>query len=102
VQGVDLGGQTAMYELIERVRQRHQCGVLMVSHDLQWVMAQTNRVVCLNQHVCCEGHPEHIGNDPAYRELFGVALSNIAPYHHHHNHHHDLHGEICSEHPHDA
>ena len=74
----------------------------MVSHDLQWVMAQTDHVLCLNQHICCEGHPEHVGNDPAYRELFGAQASTIAPYHHHHNHQHSLHGEVCSEHTHDA
>lgn len=102
VQGVDLGGQTAMYELIGTVRQRHRCAVLMVSHDLQWVMAQTDHVLCLNQHICCEGHPEQVGNDPAYRELFGLQVSNIAPYHHHHNHQHGLHGEVRSEHNHDA
>jgi zinc transport system ATP-binding protein len=61
-------------------------------------MAQTNRVLCLNQHVCCEGHPEQVGNDPAYRALFGdAAVTAIAPYHHHHNHAHDLHGAVRSE-----
>ncbi len=99
VQGVDVGGQTEMYALIADLRHRHRCGVLMVSHDLHWVMAQTDRVLCLNQHVCCEGHPEQVGNDPAYRALFGdVAANAIAPYHHHHNHAHDLHGAVCSNH----
>lgn len=103
VQGVDLAGQTAMYELIGAVRQRHRCGVLMVSHDLHWVMATTDHVLCLNQHICCEGHPEHVGNDPAYRALFGVtSAENIALYQHHHNHRHDLHGEVQAEHRHDA
>lgn len=98
VQGVDVGGQTEMYALIAELRRRHHCGVLMVSHDLHWVMAQTDRVLCLNQHVCCEGHPEHVGNDPAYRALFGdAAVAAIAPYLHHHNHAHDLHGGICTE-----
>ena len=97
VQGVDLGGQTAMYELIGSLRRRHHCGVLMVSHDLHWVMAQTDHVLCLNQHICCEGHPEQIGNDPAYRALFGEAAVTIAPYHHHHNHAHDLHGAVQSD-----
>lgn len=98
VQGVDVGGQTEMYALIAALRHRHHCGVLMVSHDLHWVMAQTDRVLCLNQHVCCEGHPEHVGNDPAYRALFGdAAVTTIAPYHHHHNHAHDLHGSIHAE-----
>ena len=98
VQGVDVGGQTEMYALIAELRRRHRCGVLMVSHDLHWVMAQTDRVLCLNQHVCCEGHPEHVGNDPAYRALFGdAAVTTIAPYHHHHNHAHDLHGSVRTE-----
>ncbi len=98
VQGVDVGGQTEMYALIAELRRRHHCGVLMVSHDLHWVMAQTDRVLCLNQHICCEGHPAHVGNDPAYRALFGdAAVTTIAPYHHHHNHAHDLHGDICAD-----
>jgi zinc transport system ATP-binding protein len=94
VQGVDVAGQLAMYELIGALRQRHRCGVLMVSHDLHWVMAKTDHVVCLNRHVCCQGHPEHVGNDPAYRALFGEDIRNIAPYHHHHNHEHGIHGEV--------
>jgi zinc transport system ATP-binding protein len=101
VQGVDLAGQTAMYDLIGAVRQRHHCGVLMVSHDLHWVMAKTDHVVCLNQHVCCQGHPEHVGNDPAYQALFGDNTRNIAPYHHHHNHAHGIHGEVMAEAAHD-
>jgi zinc transport system ATP-binding protein len=97
VQGVDLAGQVAMYDLIGELRQRHRCGVLMVSHDLHWVMAKTDHVVCLNQHVCCQGHPAHVGNDPAYRALFGDNAHNIAPYHHHHNHEHSIHGEVTRE-----
>jgi zinc transport system ATP-binding protein len=101
VQGVDLAGQTAMYELIGAVRQRRSCGVLMVSHDLHWVMATTDHVLCLNQHICCEGHPEHVGNDPAYHALFGAnATGNIALYQHHHNHRHDVHGDVQIEHHH--
>ncbi|HSB96184.1 MAG TPA: zinc ABC transporter ATP-binding protein ZnuC [Spongiibacteraceae bacterium] len=102
VQGVDLAGQLAMYDLIGTLRQRHRCGVLMVSHDLHWVMAKTDHVVCLNQHVCCQGHPEQVGNDPAYRALFGDNTRNIAPYHHHHNHEHGIHGEVMTEVTHDA
>lgn len=99
VQGVDLAGQTAMYELIAEVRNRHRCGVLMISHDLHWVMAKTDHVVCLNQHVCCEGHPEQVGNDPAYRALFGDRfVRNVALYQHHHDHRHDLHGDVVCQH----
>lgn len=97
VQGVDIAGQTALYELIAAVRNSRRCGVLMVSHDLHWVMARTDHVICLNHHVCCEGHPAAVGSDPAYRALFGEQAAGIALYQHHHNHHHDLHGHVVVE-----
>jgi zinc transport system ATP-binding protein len=99
VQGVDIAGQTELYQLISTIRDRHQCGVLMVSHDLHLVMAQTDTVVCLNHHVCCQGHPEQVSNDPAYLELFGVGnTASLAVYQHHHDHDHDIHGDVIHEH----
>jgi len=94
VQGVDVNGQIELYELISRIRQRHGCGILMVSHDLHLVMAATDHVTCLNHHVCCSGAPEVVSRDPAYLGLFGTATDKLAVYTHHHNHAHDLHGDI--------
>lgn len=97
VQGVDINGQAELYKLITRIRDEHQCGVLMVSHDLHLVMSATDEVLCLNQHICCHGHPEQVSNDPAYLELFGRKQAEaLAVYTHHHNHHHDLDGEIIA------
>nr|WP_231758894.1 zinc ABC transporter ATP-binding protein ZnuC [Microbulbifer elongatus] len=93
-QGVDLGGQSEVYQLIAQLRDELKCGVLLVSHDLHLVMAATDRVLCLNQHICCHGHPEQVSRDPAYLEMFG---DKLAPYTHHHNHHHDIGGEIVDE-----
>lgn len=98
VQGVDVRGQAALYELINTIRLRQGCGVLLVSHDLHLVMANTDTVVCLNQHVCCHGRPEEVTTDPAYLELFGDTLApQVALYTHHHDHHHDVHGNIVPE-----
>ena len=98
VQGVDVRGQAALYELINTIRLRQGCGVLLVSHDLHLVMANTDTVVCLNQHICCQGRPEEVTIDPAYLELFGNTLApQVAIYTHHHDHHHDAHGNIVSE-----
>lgn len=94
-QGVDISGQNRLYELINNVRKRHHCAVLMVSHDLHVVMAKTDRVICLNQHICCHGHPDTITSDSAYLSLFGdIDSPALAPYTHHHDHHHDLHGKV--------
>lgn len=104
VQGVDVTGQSALYALINEIRNRRQCGVLLVSHDLHLVMATTDTVICLNQHVCCEGHPEQVTNDPAYLALFGEAIGTANPpqvaiYTHHHDHQHDAHGNVIKAKP---
>lgn len=100
VQGVDVAGQAELYGLITRLRDRHGCGVLMVSHDLHLVMSTTDQVVCLNRHVCCSGHPEQVSGDPAFIELFGEHAPSLAVYHHHHDHAHTLHGEVVKGHGH--
>lgn len=89
VQGVDVSGQAALYRLIQRIKAETGCGVLMVSHDLHLVMAATDRVVCLNQHVCCEGSPDSVSNNPAYLQLFGEQTPDVAIYTHQHDHSHD-------------
>ena len=95
-QGVDFTGQAELYRLIGRLRERRGCGVLMVSHDLHVVMAATDRVLCLNRHVCCHGAPESVRQHPEYLALFGPRLaSNLAVYAHHHDHAHDLSGEVA-------
>jgi len=98
-QGVDVNGQAELYRLITNIRDRHKCGVLLVSHDLHLVMSATDEVICLNQHVCCHGHPETVSNDPAYLELFGKKdAETLAVYTHHHNHSHDLAGDVVKDH----
>jgi zinc transport system ATP-binding protein len=81
VQGVDIAGQEELYQWIIKLRERLGCGILMVSHDLHLVMAGTDSVVCLNQHVCCVGHPSMVAQHPEFLSLFSV-------YAHHHNHRH--------------
>jgi len=96
-QGVDLSGQDALYALIDKIRDEQNCGVLLVSHDLQLVMAGTNTVVCLNQHICCSGSPEHVGRDPAFKQLFGRDMSSLALYAHQHDHRHNIPDEILPQ-----
>ncbi len=90
-QGLDVSGQNALYALIRRIRDTTGCGILLVSHDLHLVMASSNRVLCLNHHICCTGRPEEIRHDPAYLSLFGGAdVQHLAVYQHHHDHEHPL------------
>ena len=91
VQGVDAAGQLDLYDLIAHIRAAHGCGVLLISHDLHLVMSATDRVICLNRHVCCAGQPAAVVRDPAYLALFGPRATALAVYRHApgHDHHHD-------------
>ena len=94
VRGVDYAGEAELYTLIGRLRTERGFGVLLVSHDLHVVMAQSDRVICLNRHVCCSGVPQSVAQHPEYARLFGPqAARAFGLYHHHHDHSHDLAGE---------
>ncbi len=89
-QGLDQPGEAAFYRLIEELRQTTGAAVLMVSHDLHVVMASSDRVICLNGHICCEGTPRVVSNAPEYRALFGLGtMGALALYQHAHDHSHD-------------
>ena len=97
VQGVDTNGQRELYQLITDLRDEQGCSVLMISHDLHLVMASTDQVICLNQHVCCSGHPHQVKQHPAYLRLFGGESVELAVYTHNHDHHHGVDGHIIED-----
>lgn len=89
-QGLDQPGSADFYSQIETLRHKKGCAVLMVSHELHVVMAASDRVICLNGHVCCHGAPEHVASAPEYRALFGTGTHGaLALYRHEHTHDHD-------------
>jgi len=101
-QGLDQPGSAGFYQQIATVRQQLGCAVLMVSHELHVVMAASDRVICLNGHICCEGEPEHVASAPEYRALFGSGTHGaLALYRHEHNHTHD-HDCTHNHHDHEA
>lgn len=73
-QGVDIAGQEVIYQAISDYKQH--ASVIYVSHDLHFVMKNTDYVICLNGHICCEGKPEDVSKD-----IFTF-------YAHKHNHYH--------------
>lgn len=96
--GLDQPGVAAFYLLVEEVRETLGCAILMVSHDLHVVMSASDRVICINGHICCEGAPHLVSEAPEYRAMFGLGTRGaLALYRHDHDHHHD---ENCGhDHP---
>ena len=95
VQGVDYTGEIALYELIKKISDTLNCGILLISHDLHTVMTATDHVVCLNGHVCCSGTPMDVARNNEYKTLFGEQASQILTvYEHKHDHVHSDEGQI--------
>ncbi|PCH98768.1 MAG: zinc ABC transporter ATP-binding protein ZnuC [Rhodobacteraceae bacterium] len=89
-QGLDQKGAADFYKLIEELRTDLGCAILMVSHELHVVMSASDRVICLNGHVCCHGTPDIVASAPEYRALFGSGTHGaLALYRHDHDHTHD-------------
>jgi zinc transport system ATP-binding protein len=98
VQNVDYAGEADLYRLIGEIRARRGCGILLVSHDLHVVLGGSDRVVCLNGHVCCSGVPESVAQHPEYTRLFGPsAVGAYAVYAHDHDHVHGLSGTVSGQ-----
>ena len=97
VQGVDFNGEIALYDLIKKISSTLNCGILLISHDLHFVMSATDHVICLNGHICCSGTPSAVVKDSAYIELFGEHRSNTLSYYQHdHDHSHETDGSVAN------
>ena len=95
VQGVDFNGEIALYNLIKEISVNLNCGILLISHDMHFVMSTTDHVICLNGHICCSGSPSNIVKNPEYIKLFGQHNSEtLAYYQHQHDHSHNHDGSI--------
>ena len=95
VQGVDFTGEIALYELIKKISEKLNCGILLISHDLHTVLTASDHVVCLNGHVCCSGSPKDVARNNEYKALFGEQASQtLSVYEHKHDHEHSNDGEI--------
>lgn len=84
--GIDPTTLADFYGYIRQAQQQLNCSVLIVSHDLHLVMAQSDEVICLNGHICCQGHPKDISQHPEYQKLLGK--NQLAFYPHYHTHQH--------------
>ena len=87
IQGMDVSMQKDFYQLVDTIRKTQTCAIIMVSDDLHMVMRKTDKVICINHHICCTGTPEHVVTTEAYQSIFGSgALEYLSIYRHDHSH----------------
>ncbi|MEM7206658.1 MAG: metal ABC transporter ATP-binding protein [Pseudomonadota bacterium] len=90
-QGLDHRGAADFYRQLAAVRETLGCAVVMISHELHVVMRRTDRVICLNGHICCQGAPQTVTSSPEYQTLFGLEMDDEAALYLHQDHHHYAH-----------
>lgn len=90
LQGVDQAGEVRLNNLISEYSHRNGTAILMVSHDLHLVMKSTDKVYCINGHICCQGQPEQVQHMDEFKRIFGSLADQFAVYHHSHDHSHNL------------
>lgn len=90
-QGVDFTGQQDFFKLMLSLKERLNCSIFLISHDLHYVLSATDHVLCLNKHICCAGRPHEVQNHAEYQKMFGHSKHpfDVVPYHHEHDHCHD-------------
>ena len=71
MQGLDPDTEVWLYKFIDELPDFLRCAMLVVSHDLHWVMKGSRRVICLNKHICCEGKPSELATTAEFQKLFG-------------------------------
>ena len=97
VQGVDFNGEIALYNLIKKISTTLNCGILLISHDMHFVMSTTDHVICLNGHICCSGNHSSVVKNPEYIKLFGEHNSEtLSYYQHQHDHSHNNDGSVSN------
>ncbi|MBN8828172.1 MAG: metal ABC transporter ATP-binding protein [Sphingobacteriia bacterium] len=88
-QAIDIPGQIELYNLLGEIREKFGISILLVSHDLHIVMKATDKVICINNHICCSGKPEDVSKSKEYLKFIGDAdITALSIYEHHHDHRH--------------
>ncbi len=91
LQGVDKVGEVKLNRLIGQFSKDNGCAVIMVSHDLHLVMKSSDKVYCINGHICCQGIPEDIKDMAEFKNIFGNIVDEFSLYQHQHSHDCDTH-----------
>ena len=56
--GLDMRGESEFYQLLYQLKQEQGWAILQISHDLDMVRRNCDRVLCLNRTLLCQGIPE--------------------------------------------
>ena len=69
--GLDFRSEGEFYELLDHLKREHGWAILQISHDLDMVRRNCDRVICLNRSIRCQGSPETTLSDENLSLTYG-------------------------------
>jgi len=57
--GLDVRGESEFYQMLDQLKREQGWAILQISHDLDMVRRQCDRVLCLNRTLLCQGTPDY-------------------------------------------
>lgn len=75
--GVDIESQEEFYELLSKLRKTKGLTLVMVSHDVEVVVNEVNKLICINKQLVYHGSPQHFVSGDYFAKLYGKKRSLI-------------------------
>lgn len=57
---IDPGSQEEFYTFLRKLHDEKKLTIVMISHDTDAISHEVERVLCLNRHLVCHGHPDDV------------------------------------------
>lgn len=80
--GVDVSGESAIYDLLKKLSDTYRKTIIIISHEIDFVFKYAKQVLCINKQLLCKGVPKEALTADMLKELFGA---HVHPYTHIHD-----------------
>lgn len=79
--GIDGDSQLQFYDLLRQLNQNNYLTIILVSHEVDLIAKEVNKIACINQSLTYHGQAEKLLQDNLLEKLYGKHQKLIA--HHH-------------------
>lgn len=88
---LDSLNQLDFFNFLKKIKKSQESSsIILISHDLHFVLSASDYVICLNNHICCSGSPKSLVDTREFNLFLNQDLffKNFSFYNHNHDHKH--------------
>lgn len=72
VSGVDQNGMELFYRTMEYLKENFDLSIILISHDLDYVVKYADKVILLDKTILKEGSPKEVFSSEEFQQIFGA------------------------------